>query len=283
LRNKGYSINILSRSRSGGSPGIRYFKWSVRDGIIENGALDADHIIHLAGAGVADKRWTTSRKKEILDSRILSTKLLQEKLVETERRPETIVCASAVGYYGDCRDDVLTESSPPGKGFLADVCSEWENSSTHLSQSAGSPVSIFRIGIVLSTRGGALPKLALPLKMGIGAYLGNGQQYYPWIHIDDLCNMMIYAMEKGMDGIYNASAPDPVTNKTLSKTVAHILKRPFIPLPAPAILLKASMGEMAEMLLNSQRTSAAKIIAAGFEFSHPGLEGALRDLYHRGL
>lgn len=279
LAEKDYEVYILSRSRSGVTNGVRYYQWSLADGTIEEGALDVDHIIHLAGAGVAEKRWTKARKKEIRDSRVLSAALIRDHLQAGRHEPKSIVCASAVGFYGDRGEDILDEQSSMGTGFLADTCEEWERASAEIRPS--SPTSILRIGIVLSTLGGALPKLSAPVKMGIGAYLGNGSQYYPWIHIDDLCRMMIYAMEQGLDGIYNACAPNPATNKNLVKTMAHVLKRPFIPAPAPAMVLKLTMGEMAEMLLNGQRTSADKIMSSGFEFTFPELEGALRDIFRR--
>jgi uncharacterized protein (TIGR01777 family) len=281
LTERGYGIHILSRSRSGQEGQIRYFRWSVKEGTIEDGALDVQHIIHLAGAGVEDKRWTTARKKEIRDSRVLSTRLLAEKIASKPAGTDSIVCASAVGYYGSRGSEILHEDAEPGSGFLSDICRQWEDASISLAEASNSPVSIMRIGIVLSALGGALPKLAGPAKFGIGAYLGDGSQYYPWIHIDDLCRMIIYAMENRLEGIYNASAPDPETNKHLTKIIAHVLKRPFIPAPAPAFVLKAAMGEMAAMVLNSQRTSARKIMDTGFEFDFPDLEKALQDIFRR--
>jgi uncharacterized protein (TIGR01777 family) len=282
LLSKGYEINILSRSRSGNEKGIRYFQWSPIDGTIDEEALQADHIIHLAGAGVADKRWTSSRKREIRNSRVLSTELLTNSLQRTGLRPKSIVSASAVGYYGNREDEILSETSTPGTGFLADVCKEWETCTGKLGARAEAS-AILRIGIVLSTKGGALPQLTLPVNAYIGAYLGTGRQYYPWIHIEDLCNMFVYAMEKPLNGIYNAGAPQPETNKNITKTIAHVLQKPFIPVPAPVFALKLAMGEMAQMVLNSQRTSAGKIQEAGFKFNYPQLDSALKDIFRRKI
>ena len=192
--------------------------------------------------GVADKKWTDKRKQELLDSRVLSTRLLIDHLHEGGGRYSSIVCASAVGYYGSRGADVLSEEEKPGAGFLSDICVAWEKSAAALAEAAGSPTSIMRIGIVLSNHGGALPNISGPVKFGIGSYLGNGAQYCSWIHIDDVCNMIIYAMENKLTGIYNACAPEPVTNKELTRHIARALNRPFIPVPAPAFALKAGNG-----------------------------------------
>ena len=242
--------------------------------------MDVDHIIHLAGAGVADKRWTKQRKKEIRDSRVDSSRLLADKLKGNDR-VKSFIGASAVGYYGTRGDQWLAEDAAPGEGFLSDICVEWEEETKKVSESCDCALSLMRIGIVLSYKGGALPKLSMPVKMGIGAYLGNGKQYYPWIHIDDLCKMFIFAMEHKLEGVYNATAPDPVTNKNLVKTIAFVLKRPFIPAPGPAFILRTVMGEMATMLLNSQRTKADAITGKGFAFEHTELDTALKDIFRR--
>ena len=280
LSARGDEVIVLSRSSRPSSEKVSVMQWSVPEGRIEDGALDADHIIHLAGAGVADKRWTSSRKKEIRDSRVLSSQLLAREIVNYPR-VKSVIGASAVGYYGSRNDTWLQEDAAPGEGFLSDICVEWEDETSRIGEAAGIPVSLMRIGIVLSTKGGALPKLAQPVKFGIGAYLGDGGQYYPWIHIDDLCKMFIHAMDNRLEGPFNAAAPDPATNKDLAKTIAHVLKKPFIPAPGPAFILRTVMGEMATMLLNSQRTSAEAITSTGFSFDHPQLDKALRDIFLR--
>jgi len=281
LTERGTQIHILSRSERRNTGNIKYFRWSVDDGYIEDGALDVDGIFHLAGAGVADKRWTPGRRREIRDSRMLSTQLLHKKISEQHVPLQFFTSASAVGYYGDCSEEQLSENAAPGEGFLADICKEWEKEVFKIGQDSPIAVSALRIGIVLSTEGGALPQLAAPIKMGIGAYLGDGSQYYPWIHIDDLCRMFLHAGENQLKGAFNATSPFPVTNKALAKTIAHILKRPFIPASAPKFILRMAMGEMSTMLLNGQRTKAVKIMESGFEFHHPEVDAALRDIFRR--
>jgi len=281
LTERGVQIHILTRSKKADAGNIRYFQWSLDEGFIEEGALDVDGVIHLAGAGVADQRWTAARKREIRDSRMVSTRLLQQEIRRKEIPLKFFVSASAVGYYGNRKEEQLSENAAPGQGFLADICKEWENEVFDIGKGNDVAVSALRIGIVLSVHGGALPKLAAPVKMGIGAYLGNGGQYYPWIHIDDLCSMFLFAAEKQLNGVFNATAPNPVTNKNLARTIAHVLNRPFIPAPAPSFVLKIAMGEMSTMLLNGQRTKADKIIGQGFEFRHTEVDAALRDIFRR--
>lgn len=279
LKASNYEVHILSRSKKGNFNGMHYWSWDLDKQTIDNEALNVDAIIHLAGAGVADKRWTAKRKKEILDSRTLSSKLLVDILKKQSTNIQSVVAASAVGYYGSRGNEVLTEESAAGQGFLTDVCEQWESANEQFSSVLDLPLSIMRIGIVLSKNGGALPKLAMPIKFGVGAYLGNGKQYYPWIHIDDLCNMLIFAMENKLDGIYNACAPTPETNKDIAKTIASVLGRPFIPAPGPKFILKTVMGEMADMLLNSQNTSSKKIETAGFKFQFSELKTTLKEIY----
>lgn len=282
LVEKGYEVYILSRSKREDRAGVRYWQWSLEDNFIEEGALDVDHVIHLAGAGVADKRWTKERKQEIRDSRVFSSRLLAEKL-KGNTRVKSFVGASAVGYYGSRGDQWLSEGDGPGEGYLSEICIEWEDETKAIQETCDCALAILRIGIVLSYKGGALPKLSMPAKLGIGAYLGDGSQYYPWIHIDDLCQMFIYAMDEGLNGVYNATAPEPVTNKNLVKTIAFVLKRPFIPAPGPAFILRIVMGEMATMLLNSQRTKSDAIRETGFAFEHTELDLALKDIFRRKI
>lgn len=280
LQNKGYQVGILSRQ-----PGIRgavtLYQWDIAKGYIDPEAFrDVHAVIHLAGAGVADHRWTEAYKKEILDSRINSTRLLQEYL---KKYPVPhVIAASAVGYYGSCGDAWLSEEHAAGNSFLADVCQQWEREISALS-ATGSRVAWIRIGIVLSTKGGALPVMDKPVRFGVGAYLGNGQQYTPWIHIEDLCRMFIYLMEKErLTGPFNGSAPEPLTNKDFIKAVAKALGRPFIPAPGPAFALKLMLGEQADMVLMSNRTSAKKILEKGFQFRFSDPVEALKNLYATG-
>lgn len=281
LLQKGYEVAILSRN-PGQKGQIRLYKWDIAQQYIDPEAFENTHaIIHLAGAGVADHRWTAAYKKEILDSRVLSTQLL-EKYLKQYPVPH-VISASAVGYYGSTGDEWLSETHAPGNSFLADVCLQWEQAIKALSNT-GSRVAWVRIGIVLSTKGGALPAMDKPVKFGIGAYLGNGQQFTPWIHIEDLSRMFIHLLENpGLTGPYNGSAPHPITNKDFVKAIAKSLGRPFIPAPGPAFALKLVLGEQADMVLMSNRTSADKIIQTGFTFQFTDPVDALKHLYAHQL
>lgn len=277
LEDKGYSVNILCRN----PVKLNEFKWDLDKFSIDSSVFEnASAIMHLAGAGVADKRWTDTRKKEIIESRTKSTALLQQYLSKRNHNITRFISASAVGYYGDRGNERLTETSTAGTGFLADVCVRWEDAVAQISDLDIS-VSKIRIGIVLSKDGGALPKLDLPIKFGIGAYIGNGKQFVPWIHIDDLCSMFIHLLENyNLHGTFNGCAPDIKTNKEMSKTIAQVLNKPFIPAPAPALVLKTIMGEMSTMLLMSNNCSADKILSTGFQFNYPTLVEALEQIYH---
>jgi len=278
LKQHGYKVNILCRNPKKTDE----YKWNVEEGYMDESAFEGTEIIvHLAGAGVADQRWTDSRKKEIIDSRVASTRLLFKYLSKKTHTIKSFISASAVGYYGDRKNDLLTEDDSAGTGFLAEVCRLWEQEADTI-RTLHIPVSKIRIGIVLSKDGGALPKLDFPIKFGIGAYIGNGKQYVPWIHIDDLCNMFIHLIHHPeANGIYNACAPDIKTNREMSATIAQVLRRPFIPFPAPAFVIKTVMGEMATMLLMSNNCSSKKIIDTGFDFQYPTLNLALENIYRK--
>ena len=278
LKQHGYKVNILCRNPKKTDE----YKWNVEEGYMDESAFEGTEIIvHLAGAGVADQRWTDSRKKEIIDSRVASTRLLFKYLSKKTHAIKSFISASAVGYYGDRKNELLTEDDSAGTGFLAEVCRLWEQEADTIG-TLNIPVSKIRIGIVLSKDGGALPKLDFPVKFGIGAYIGNGKQYVPWIHIDDLCNMFIHLIHHPeANGIYNACAPDIKTNREMSATIAQVLRRPFIPFPAPAFVIKTVMGEMATMLLMSNNCSSKKIIDTGFDFQYPTLNLALENIYRK--
>ena len=278
LKEKGYEVNILCRNPKQPNE----YKWNIEANFIDEKVFEnAIAIIHLAGAGVADKRWTDERKQEIIDSRVKSTQLLFQYLAEGKHQIQSFISASAVGFYGDRKNELLTEASSNGTGFLAEVCQLWENEVEKIA-SITIAVSKIRIGIVLSKDGGALPKLDFPIRFGIGAYIGNGKQFVPWIHIDDLCQIFIHLFEhKNQNSTYNACAPDVKTNKEMSKTIAHVLHRPFIPFPAPEFVLKTVMGEMATMLLMSNNCTSKKIQQTGFVFQFPTLEKALENIYQK--
>ena len=278
LQEKGYEVNILCRNPKQPNE----YKWNIEANFIDEKVFEnAIAIIHLAGAGVADKRWTDERKQEIIDSRVKSTQLLFQYLAKGKHQIQSFISASAVGFYGDRKNELLTEASSNGTGFLAEVCQLWENEVEKIA-SINIAVSKIRIGIVLSKDGGALPKLDFPIRFGIGAYIGNGKQFVPWIHIDDLCQIFYHLFEhKNQNSTYNACAPDVKTNKEMSKTIAHVLHRPFIPFPAPEFVLKTVMGEMATMLLMSNNCTSKKIQQTGFVFQFPTLEKALENIYQK--
>ena len=237
-----------------------------------------DRLIWDVGHQAYTHKILTGRRERIRTSRVESTQRLVRAIARRPagRRPAVLVCASAVGYYGSRGDEVLEESAAPGEGFLADVCREWEAAAAQ-AQASGLRVVSLRIGIVLAREGGALPRLALPFRLGLGARLGDGRQWFPWIHIDDLCRLMIFAAEHPeFSGPLNATAPEPVTNEELTRAIARTLRRPaFMRVPAP--VLRMVLGEMATLLLDGQRVMPQRAQEAGFEYRFPTIDAALRD------
>ena len=280
LTEKGYNVRYLSRKGDLNAEIPRY-EWNIDKGTIEENAFDGvDHIIHLAGAGVADKRWTATRKKEIIDSRVDSTAILAKYLSQLTEKPTSIVSASAIGYYGDTGSNIVDESTGKGEGFLSETTEMWEKSVETMATLAGVPTAWVRVGIVMSMKGGAMEKMVLPFKFGIGNTLGSGDQYYSWIHIDDICKLFIFLMENNAQGPYNGVAPRPATNKEITKSIGRAMGRSLI-LPAPAFALKLALGEMADMVLLSNRCSAEKVLEAGYQFEYADLDVAMKDLVTR--
>jgi len=284
LLEKGYKVIILTRSLDAkfNNDKLSYAIWDIKKQVIDINAIQAANtIIHLAGAGVVDKRWTSAYKKEILESRVLSSKLIIDALNKQEHQVKTIVSASAIGWYG--ADKVpgmyFTESDEPANDFLGQICVAWEQSIS-VAASMNIRVCKLRAGIVLSDEGGALAEFKKPLRFSVAAILGNGKQVVSWIHIDDLCRMYIYAMENNnINGSYNAVASQPVTNKDLTLTLAKKMKgKFFIPVHVPAFVLKTILGESSIEVLKSATVSNEKIKAAGFDFLYPSIEPALDDL-----
>lgn len=275
LVHRGHEVSHLGRQQRSGS--IKSFVWNVKTGMFDFAALDGvDTIIHLAGAGIADERWNENRKQEILESRTLSTALLARS-IEENHRIKTVVCASAIGYYGfNVSAKEFTEASPVGEGFLADVVRDWEAEADKIT---GKRVVKIRTGIVLSKKEGALHEIAKPVRWGVGAPLGTGRQYISWIHLEDLCNMFIEAVEdESMHGAYNATAPHAVTNRVFTKAVAKKLKQPLW-LPAiPGFALKIFLGEMADLVLYGSNVIPQRFQAKGFRFKFDTIEKALDDL-----
>lgn len=279
LLDKGYQVSHLGRSRTS-KKDVKSYIWNIREGFVENDALEsANIVVHLAGAGIADQRWTDSRKEIILQSRVQSTRLLYTKLAKAEGICETVVAASAIGIYGmDTGDSWLDESSAVGEGFLAEVTSQWEKEIERLNELKLRLVTL-RTGIVLSENGGALPKMAKPVRMNVGAVLGSGKQYMSWIHIDDLCRMILMAIEnQSLSGVYNAVAPNPQTNETFTRTLAQVLNKSIWLPPVPELALKLAMGEMAQVVTGGNRVSSRKIASSGYQFRYPELTTALQDI-----
>ncbi|HAS41906.1 MAG TPA: TIGR01777 family protein [Microscillaceae bacterium] len=279
LLEKDYTVRYLSRSKRA-IKDVEVYEWHPDEGTIDKAAFaDIDGIVHLAGAGVADKRWTDSRKKEILESRTQSTELLATTIDALGIHPKAFVSASAIGYYGiDTGEQLLDESSKVGSDFLADVTSKWEESAEGFIKKGIRTVKV-RVGVVLSTESGALPKLLQPIRLGLGAPLGSGKQYLSWIHIDDIARIFLYALEnEQLQGAYNGVAPHPVTNTEMTKMVASVIHRPaFLP-NVPSFMLKMMLGEMASIVIDGNRVSSKKIANSGFEFKFPDLKKALEQL-----
>lgn len=283
LMSKGYQVSHLSRKENLKATFPAY-KWNIDNGEVDVRALEqADYIVHLAGAGVADKPWTAKRKQLIIDSRVKSGALLQQKLKEIGKRPKAIVCASASGFYGNRSDEKLDESAPKGQGFLSDVVEKWEAANDGFKD-VTDRLTQLRIGIVLSTQGGALQKMLPSYKFRIGAYFGSGQQCYSWIHIDDLVGMFAHAIEEEtVNGTYNAVAPNPVTNKYLAELIGKVTGKPALLVPAPAMVMRLVLGEMSTVVLDGARLSTDKIRAAGFDYLFVNVNSALRDLITRNI
>ena len=287
LLEKNYKVIILSRSiedKPHQNANLSYALWNVENQTIDEKAVGkADYIIHLAGEGIADKRWSTKRKQEIRDSRVKSGDLLVESLKKTPNRVKAIVSASAIGWYG--QDMVVpnphpfAETAPAADGFLGETCLAWEKSIDPISD-LGKRVVKYRTGIVLSNDGGALREFEKPVRFGVASILGSGKQIVSWIHIDDLVRLYIRAIESDdMRGVFNAVAPKPVSNKEFMLQLAQTKKgKFFIPAHVPAFVIKAVLGEMSIEVLKSATVSSDKLHYSGFTFLYPSIEAALTDL-----
>jgi uncharacterized protein (TIGR01777 family) len=275
---KGYSVSHLSRS-PGKDERVKTFLWDLDKRQIDEHCIDGvDIIIHLAGAGIADKPWTDARKRELVDSRVKSISLIYELLRKKPHQVKSVISASAIGYYSDRGDELQTEESTPNTDFMAQCCIEWE-ATVDEGKSLGLRIVKYRTGVVLDT-GGALAKMAMPIKLFAGSPLGNGRQWIPWIHWQDVVDMYLFAIEKEeLEGIYNMVAPNPVTNKQLTQAVAKQLHKPLWAPNVPAFLLKLIMGEMSTIVLGSTKVSAQKITDAGFKFKYPEIAPALKQIY----
>jgi uncharacterized protein (TIGR01777 family) len=280
LQKKGHSIHILSRKKRD-IYGAKVFTWDVEKEFIEDGAFDeVDTIIHLAGEGITDKKWTEKRKKEIIDSRVKSTELLYKKIEELKPAVKNFISASAVGFYGNRGEEILTEHSDAGNDFLAECCEKWENAANR-GVNLGIRVVKIRIGVILSKNGGALTSMEKPIKYFVGAPLGTGKQWVPWIHIDDIIGIFKKAVDDSlMYGAYNACAPYPVTNETLTKAIAKHMHRPVWFFNVPEFALKTILGEMSIIVLMSNNTSSQKLLDADYKFQYLNLDDALTSIYN---
>ncbi|RYC69178.1 TIGR01777 family oxidoreductase [Spirosoma sordidisoli] len=280
LQQQGYQVAYLSRTNKP-VPNVTVYQWDVQRGQIDPRAIQtADHIIHLAGAGVADERWTDARKNEILTSRTQSTELIAKALSENPNQVKSFVASSAIGFYGgDTGDRPLNETSPGGADFLAQVTRAWERAEDQVAALGIRTVKL-RTGVVLTMDGGALPKLAQPIRLGAGAPIGSGQQYISWIHIDDLCRLYIQALaDESWQGVYNAVAPTPVTNETLTRAIAEVLKRPMLLPNIPNFVIKLMFGEMAITVIGGNYVLNKRIAdETNFRYQYADLTNALNDL-----
>ena len=280
LINKGYEVAYLTRKKIN-IPSVQVYEWDVKNNYIEAGALEGtDYLIHLAGANVAEGRWTEERKKEIFSSRTDSIKLIAQKLKELNITPRSFVSASGSSYYGEDTGDIQhTEVSPPGKDFLSEVTVQWEKAAQSITDLNVRTV-ILRTGVVLSMDGGAVPEMARPAKLGFGAPLGSGKQWISWIHIDDICRMYIESMQNdSWSGVYNAVAFPPATNENFTKQLTKALKKPQWLPNVPSFALRLAFGEMANVVLGSNYIINQRIKEeTDFKYEFPDLLEALKDV-----
>jgi uncharacterized protein len=280
LKAQGHQVVRLVRSTP--QDGATEIYWNPEQGTLDAKELEGlDGVVHLAGENLAEGRWTEEKKRRIRESRTKGTQLLSETLVRLTEKPGVLVSASAVGFYGSRGDELLTEQSAAGDDFLADVCREWELA-THAAANSGVRVVHLRFGVILSGEGGALKKMLLPFRMGVGGKLGNGKQYLSWIAIDDAVGAIEHALTHDtVRGAVNAVAPEPATNYEFTKTLGSVLSRPTI-FPVPAFAARLAFGEMADAtLLASQRVEPVRLKETGYSFKYPQLEGALRHVLHK--
>lgn len=279
LLKAGYEVNHLGRSGKTRQKGVNAYKWNIETGEIDAAAFDGvTDLVHLAGANLADSRWTDSRKKELIDSRVKSCELIYSHLKSGKHTVSSFISASAVGYYGDCGSEIVTEEHAPGKEFVSEICKAWEEGAIKIGKLGIREVRC-RIGIVLAKEGGALPELMRTLPVGVAGYFAKADLYYPWVHVNDVCGIIMHALENpGMQGPYNTTAPKPLLIKELMKEIVEAANAKAVLMPVPPFGLKLALGEMAEMLLVSQNTSSAKVEKARYAFKHPDIKEALKNI-----
>jgi uncharacterized protein (TIGR01777 family) len=271
----GHKLHVLGRRRpSGAPPEVGFSEWDANSGVVpEEGLRQVDAIVHLAGEPVA-QRWNREIKSRIRNSRVIGTHSLVQALAARTERPQTLISASAIGFYGDRGSEILNESSAPGTGFLSEVCGEWEREA-RAAGNLGLRVAILRIGIVLGKEGGALKQMIPPFRLGMGGPMASGKQWMSWIHADDLVSAIVFALEnQSVFGPINATAPNPVENAEFAKALGDVLNRPAV-LHTPAFALKMMLGEAADVVLASQRVMPAVLQQAGFRWEHGEVREAL--------
>ncbi|MEZ6060887.1 MAG: TIGR01777 family oxidoreductase [Planctomycetaceae bacterium] len=275
LASEGRKVVAITRGESGAYEDS--IRWDPNSGLINPGRLESvDAVVHLAGENIAGGRWNEKRKAKIRNSRVQGTRSLVQSIAAVQQRPKVLVCASAIGYYGDRGDEKLTESSDAGSGFLADVCRQWETEAM-AAEKLDVRVVCVRIGVVLSPRGGALAKMLLPFRLGVGGVVGSGRQYMSWIGLADLARAVTYCVDNdSIAGPVNAVTPGAVTNGEFTRTLGKVLHRPTV-FPLPGFAARLVLGEMAdELLLASTRVIPERLQRSGFQFDHGDLEECLR-------
>ena len=282
LYEKGHEIKVLTRNQETARFHIpihcEIHQWDPEKSPLPANLLkDVDAVINLSGENIASSFWTDSQKRKLMDSRVMSVRRIVQAMGSMDAKPKVFISASAVGFYGNRRNEELKETSSAGEGFLSKICQSWENEITK-SNDLGIRTTIFRLGMVLGHDGGALEKIIPAFKLGLGGKLGDGSQWMSWIHINDFVNMIVYSIENpSIKGIINAVSPNPVKNIEFTKTLGRVVKRPTI-LPVPGIALKVALRDLSDLLLNSQKVSAEKICKNGFKFTYPTLEEAFNEV-----
>jgi uncharacterized protein (TIGR01777 family) len=280
LKSQGHEVFRLVRSEAKAGPTEIY--WNPQKGIEDTSRLEGfDAVVHLAGENISDGRWTAEKKTRIRDSRVEGTRRLSDALARLNQPPRALLCASAIGYYGDRGDEIMREGDAPGTGFLADVCREWE-AATASAEQKGIRVVKLRFGVILTPKGGALSKMLAPFQFGVAGRLGSGRQYMSWVTLDDVVGVINHALvNETLSGPVNVVAPNPVTNLQFTKTMGRVLNRPTI-FPVPAFAIRLAFGEMGDAaLLASTRVEPSRLKESGYTFKHPELESALRQMLNK--
>ncbi len=277
LRTAGHTVRLLTRQPKGPDQ----FGWDTERGTLDEAALSGvDYVVNLAGAGIADQRWTKARKRELIDSRVKSARLLRDTFQRMGLRPRAYLSASAIGYYGNSGERRMGEKDLPVEdSFMVQCCQAWEQTADEVA-ALGIRTVKFRIGVVLAKEGGALLEFVKPLRFGLGTYFADGQAWFSWIHRDDLCRAFLWAIENdAVEGVFNAVSPQPTRLKPLVEATARAMRKKVLIMPVPAFALRLALGEMSVVVLNSNLVAADKIQAAGFSFQHPTLDEALREIF----